>query len=285
LDYAGARYFANVQGRFTSPDELLSSGDVGDPQSWNRYSYSLNNPLRYTDPFGLYVFDSSVTEEQRRQFREALTAARAQLSKIGERYGTNSAEYNKAKRALDVYGEEGKRNGVMIVTQEGAGLARTGVAGVAGQRTADNPNGQDIRVRLDAATYSNDDLAGTIAHEGSHAADGSEWVSSGFAASRNPTNYQTEFDAHTVQSLVGEAINPRSDQRLMLPHYRNRRGVVLELPEIIYVYRSSWAEADRATLRKTNIDAYLARPRNRGGDYGLAPNRQGGPSFRRGARF
>ena len=29
-------------------------------QSWNRYSYVLNNPLRYTDPLGLYVWDGSL---------------------------------------------------------------------------------------------------------------------------------------------------------------------------------------------------------------------------------
>jgi RHS repeat-associated protein len=47
LDYFGARYMSAAQGRFTSPDPLLSSGRPWDPQSWNRYSYVLNNPLRY----------------------------------------------------------------------------------------------------------------------------------------------------------------------------------------------------------------------------------------------
>src|SRR5438093_995902 len=60
LDYFGARYFSGAQGRFTSPDPLLSSGRPWDPQSWNRYSYVLNNPLRYTDPLGLYVWDGSL---------------------------------------------------------------------------------------------------------------------------------------------------------------------------------------------------------------------------------
>jgi RHS repeat-associated protein len=53
LDYFGARYFASTQGRFTSPDPLLSSGVPEDPQSWNRYSYVLNNPLALIDPDGL----------------------------------------------------------------------------------------------------------------------------------------------------------------------------------------------------------------------------------------
>jgi RHS repeat-associated protein len=53
LDYFGARYFASTQGRFTSPDPLLASGRTWAPQSWNRYSYVLNNPLRLIDPTGL----------------------------------------------------------------------------------------------------------------------------------------------------------------------------------------------------------------------------------------
>jgi RHS repeat-associated protein len=53
LDYMHARYFANVQGRFTSVDPLQVSARPRSPQSWNRYSYALNNPLRYSDPSGM----------------------------------------------------------------------------------------------------------------------------------------------------------------------------------------------------------------------------------------
>ncbi|MEO8189317.1 MAG: RHS repeat-associated core domain-containing protein [Acidobacteriota bacterium] len=40
-------------GRFLSPDKL--QGKIPDPQSWNRYAYSLNNPLKFLDPNGLEV--------------------------------------------------------------------------------------------------------------------------------------------------------------------------------------------------------------------------------------
>lgn len=52
LDYFGARYFSGAQGRFTSPDVPLLAQRPGDPQSWNLYSYTRNNPLRYVDPDG-----------------------------------------------------------------------------------------------------------------------------------------------------------------------------------------------------------------------------------------
>mgnify|MGYP002478589962 CR=1 FL=1 len=57
LDYAQARYYGYGHGRFTSPDPLAASANSIHPQSWNRYSYSYNNPLRYTDPSGMVAGD------------------------------------------------------------------------------------------------------------------------------------------------------------------------------------------------------------------------------------
>ena len=53
LDYFVARYVSSVQGRFNSPDPLLTSGRPEDAQSWNRFAYVRNNPLRFVDPTGL----------------------------------------------------------------------------------------------------------------------------------------------------------------------------------------------------------------------------------------
>jgi RHS repeat-associated protein len=49
------REYNPTQGRWISPDRAgLSAVDPTNPQSWNRYVYVLNNPLRYIDPTGLY---------------------------------------------------------------------------------------------------------------------------------------------------------------------------------------------------------------------------------------
>jgi len=53
LNFAQARYHSPMQGRFTSPDPLLTSARLAVPQSWNRYTYCINNPLLYVDPSGL----------------------------------------------------------------------------------------------------------------------------------------------------------------------------------------------------------------------------------------
>jgi len=52
LDYFGARYYSSTQGRFTSVDPSGKSITVSNPQSWNRYTYVLNNPLAYIDHNG-----------------------------------------------------------------------------------------------------------------------------------------------------------------------------------------------------------------------------------------
>jgi RHS repeat-associated protein len=53
LEFAQARMHNYNHGRFTSPDPLMSSAKVKNPQTFNRYSYVLNNPLNLIDPLGL----------------------------------------------------------------------------------------------------------------------------------------------------------------------------------------------------------------------------------------
>src|SRR6185369_16145591 len=54
LDFAKARYYSSLQGRFTSIDPLAASASLTDPQSFNRYSYVSNRPLSFIDPTGLF---------------------------------------------------------------------------------------------------------------------------------------------------------------------------------------------------------------------------------------
>ncbi len=51
--YATFRNLDPVHGRFNRPDPYVGSYDLSNPQSLNRYSYVLNNPLRYVDQLGL----------------------------------------------------------------------------------------------------------------------------------------------------------------------------------------------------------------------------------------
>ena len=49
----GARFYSPKLGRFLSPDTIIPG--TGNPQAFNRYSYVLGNPMKYTDPTGHMV--------------------------------------------------------------------------------------------------------------------------------------------------------------------------------------------------------------------------------------
>jgi RHS repeat-associated protein len=84
LDYFGARYYASNMGRFMSTDPfniILDAEDkdhfktyISQPQNWNRYAYTWNNPLRYVDPTGETVYVVTYTygnESGDEEFRKA----------------------------------------------------------------------------------------------------------------------------------------------------------------------------------------------------------------------
>src|SRR6185437_14546679 len=55
LSHAMFREYDSTAGRWMSPDPYLASYSFGNPQSLNRYSYALSNPLSMADPTGLFT--------------------------------------------------------------------------------------------------------------------------------------------------------------------------------------------------------------------------------------
>ena len=86
LYYYNARYYDSELARFVQADSIIP--DASDPQSYNRYSYVLNNPLKFVDPTGhspgLAVYLTRLGAYQAQRRMQALTAARlAVLHKAG----------------------------------------------------------------------------------------------------------------------------------------------------------------------------------------------------------
>jgi RHS repeat-associated protein len=205
LDNFGARFDSSSFGRFMSPDPGNIGVDRRYPQSWNAYSYSVNNPLVLTDPTGLYVCEDSekCDSANDKAFAKSLADAQTAANKLT---GDDQAA---AQRAIDAYGAQGVDNGVNVrfdanITENGAVTEVSGVAN--GNKSADNPTGQNINVTFKPDAVGGDSGGGLVAHEGSHVADASAWVASGFSAQMNPTNRDTEFRAYHVQFNVLNAI-------------------------------------------------------------------------------
>jgi hypothetical protein len=51
----GARWYDPALGRWLQADSIVP--EPGNPQALNRYTYVYNNPLRYTDPSGHWIFE------------------------------------------------------------------------------------------------------------------------------------------------------------------------------------------------------------------------------------
>jgi RHS repeat-associated protein len=58
LDHTLFRKYEGFSGRWTSPDPYRGSMTIANPQSFNRYSYTQNDPVNFVDPTGLaWCFD------------------------------------------------------------------------------------------------------------------------------------------------------------------------------------------------------------------------------------
>ncbi|HVP43830.1 MAG TPA: RHS repeat-associated core domain-containing protein, partial [Terriglobales bacterium] len=185
LDYFGARYYASTLGRFMQTDPKARSAHPLNPQSWNRYAYTLNNPLKYFDPDGMDVVLAAGLSAQDRAYvvnnlaRMYATPAgkamllRADKSQFTITVGTGHlgrTDLTKAPPGTMVFGGQTKVEG---------GNTSVPYTNYEGHRVlaADNPNtapGHPIEVTIDKsqAAEIGKDPAQVFAHElGGHTAD------------------------------------------------------------------------------------------------------------------
>ncbi|MCP4599293.1 MAG: RHS repeat-associated core domain-containing protein [Proteobacteria bacterium] len=81
----GARWYDPYLGRWISPDTIVP--DPANPQSFNRYSYVVGNPLRYRDPTGHYycgdIYDPACLETQEETNAYAKNEAQMIMQQLG----------------------------------------------------------------------------------------------------------------------------------------------------------------------------------------------------------
>ncbi|HEV7669329.1 MAG TPA: polymorphic toxin type 28 domain-containing protein [Thermoanaerobaculia bacterium] len=95
LDYMHARFSEPLTGRFLSTDPSQGSQSLEKPQSWNRYTYALGNPLKFVDPDGkVYLCKGNCPPADPKTFGEWLEKA------------FFDAQFLPGPGALEVAGEE-----------------------------------------------------------------------------------------------------------------------------------------------------------------------------------
>jgi RHS repeat-associated protein len=239
----GKRYYEDALSRFMTPDPLLNSGHPANPQSWNRYAYVLNNPLKFTDPTGLYEWQKkcksgdAACQANRKKFRDALQKLREAAAK----YKEGSPERKILDKILAKIGTEGDGNNVRVgfdskMTDPGwtgpelkLGFIPTG--NILMKFNFDAMDGPIAKAGYDQETIALSN-AGLVGHEGQHASEGNaaaaKWL---FSPSER---FNWERRAINVESLVFEGFNKYEPQGPL--------------------WNPSWAPADRETLRGTAVD-------------------------------
>ncbi len=195
LDYFGARYNESTIGRFMTPDPLLNSGRPWDPQTWNRYAYTVNNPLSFTDPTGLYdwgkcVGNNAECDARKKRFTDAVNEGHKLLKGLDPK----SKEAKAISKALNALGSENDKNGVKVdlgPTKTGAPLDTIGSHVEVNFAAVDEIQRQ-WNIAMEPVDSLIDDAANEL-HEGYHIATNNK---------RQPIN---EVEAYTTSSYVSEA--------------------------------------------------------------------------------
>ena len=206
LDYFGARYFGSNMGRFMTPDPLLNSGRPWDPQSWNRYAYAHNNPLKMIDPTGLYDLNNTCAQNDakcNKQFQQHAKDLKTGLQNLQDKLKNVKDPVQKARleKALAAMGTEGDHNGVTV----NFGATKGGGAGETTPVNDPKTYKETYNVTLDPAKlHGSDDYAIAGAHEGTHVDDiGSELANPALGVL---SDFSLEYRGYQTSAFAASAL-------------------------------------------------------------------------------
>jgi RHS repeat-associated protein len=237
LDYFGARYYGGGMGRFVSVDPLLNSGRPNDPQSWNRYTYGLNNPLAVVDPTGLYDVSNTCAADDKKcnkQFQQHAKDLKKGLENLQKQVDNmkDGPEKTRLENSLKALGTEGDHNGVDVAFGPAKGGAAATTDPIFDQNTG-KYSGFNITIDPNKENNGANGYAVDAAHEGTHVSDFQNYALDP-ATAMQP--FQIEYRGYQTSAWAAQAL-----------------GFDTSSYKGVQIWNSSWGAVDRQTLQDKGI--------------------------------
>jgi RHS repeat-associated protein len=252
MDYFGARYYASVQGRFTSIDPIyITKLRLIDPQQINLYHYARNNPLRFTDPTGEDIDDTILKDnDEYQKWKKAFLATksgREQWDKYDKdrsftlkiTMGENSGGKQGAQTKDYVFNADGKLTGATIVL--GTEFAQNAPSGdnypVSSSLTPTADHAYDISREARAVAF--------LGHEFGHVGDaqrigGAEWQRQNDLLSQSKAGFERYGQGWFNRSEYQQIVSGLGATPVEINHQREVRAERTAIP-IIQDYFSKGA--------------------------------------------
>ncbi len=231
-------------GRFLSPDPAgVRAVKLANPQTWNWYAYTLNNPLRYTDPTGQYTCADDGNKCQTQQDKNFEAARQRDLQSKDKGVAAAAA----------AYGDPTKDNHVGVQFTD----AKNGNTSI-----SISTNGKSVSYGITVSipkAASGTVLDGLVDHEGTHTEQDQALAASfkpngSFNGTLNLTSYDSESGAYHNQATVWQL--PGQSWSM------NGNGQFVINP------------GDSSKQVSNTINQFLADPAN---GYGVSPQNPGPP--------
>ena len=150
-----ARYYDPVIGRFLGEDPMTMLDMDMNPGYFNRYAYTMNNPINLVDPTGMYNCSADDCEQVDKYVSE--------LAKARDDSNTSEADQKSLSRVLDALGPKGEKGSVLIQLVTNGGSELTNENTITLNTGYTDQNGNEVSRSLENIVVS-------LSHEGSHLA-------------------------------------------------------------------------------------------------------------------
>jgi RHS repeat-associated protein len=253
LDFAEARMYVDKLGRFTSNDPLLSTGRIEIPQTWNRYSYVLNNPINSTDPLGMYCYSDALggcssDKELKGTFRyTAVKGEKERVDKIiagrnkirdsfklmekaanSDDQGLTEDQKSEIKHSIESFGKEYEK-GVTI----GFGDF---ILDFIGAKAATIPSKTESNIVLLDSRKEGTELALDLANEAGNLANWKDYQNGG----KDMTQFETEVFSYKIESYTAQGLGLQARSPSDAPE--------------IQIWNKGWGAVEREKTRSENIE-------------------------------